>query len=97
MEIANLDDGILISLMRDLQAAYDISIVAEKYGISIPQWLTIKYRCVACAKETRSRIQVINIRQANRELTCPFCRKISKMFTIHTEKEVSKLTAQDFM
>lgn len=87
MEIADLDAMTLISLLNDLQVTYDISVIAEKYGVSIPQWLTIKYRCVACAKETRSRIQATNIKQANRTLTCPFCRKISKMFTIHIEKD----------
>jgi DNA-directed RNA polymerase subunit RPC12/RpoP len=81
------------SLLYDLTTTYDIAVVEEKYGFSIPQWLTIKYKCVACAKETRSRIQAINIRQANRQLTCPFCRKISEMFTIHIEKGGSILTS----
>lgn len=89
MDIADLDSAGIASLLYNLQTTYDVKVVEEKYGFSIPQWLTIKYRCVACAKETRSRIQVINIRQSNKQLTCPFCRKISKIFTIHIEKEIS--------
>lgn len=97
MEIAQLDAMTLSSLLTELQKAYDINTVAEKFGVSIPQWLTIKYRCVACFKETRSRIQSMNIRQANRQLTCPFCRKISKIFTIHVRTETTELTTSDFM
>lgn len=91
MKLADLDIVTLNSLLRDLQTTYDITELDEKYGVVIPQWLTIKYRCVACAKETRSRIQAISIRQAKREMICPFCRKISKIFTIYTEKETMNL------
>lgn len=86
MELADLDAAAATSLLYDLQTTYDVEVVEEEYGVTIPQWLIIKYRCVACAKETRFRIQAINIRQASQQLTCPFCRKISKMFTIHIEK-----------
>jgi len=91
MKLADLDSKTLNSLLRDLQTTYDITELDEKYGIAIPQWLIIKYRCVACAKETRSRIQAISIRQAKREMICPFCRKTSRIFTIHTEKEAMSL------
>lgn len=85
MGLTDLTPTTAITLLYDLQTTYDITVVEEKYGFPIPQWLIVKYRCIACAKETRSRIQAINIRQANKQLTCPFCRKISSMFTIHIE------------
>lgn len=88
MSLADLDITQLDALLRDLQTVYDIVELDDKYGITIPQWLTIKYRCVACAKETRSRIQAMSIRQAKREMICPFCRKTSRLFTIHREANI---------
>lgn len=85
MEIADLNETELYSLLHDLQTIYNSSELQKKYGITLPQWLTVKYRCVACAKETRSKIQVKNIRTANKQLICPFCRKVSKMFNIHIQ------------
>jgi len=95
MSIANLDDTELTELLGDLMSNYDLSELDDKYGFPIPQWITIKYRCMACSKETRSRIQTMSIRQASRELACPFCRKVSQMFSIHTEKESTQITGQD--
>ncbi len=94
MNIADLDEKNLRMLLQDLQKSNDLPSLSEKYGVTIPQWFTIKYRCVNCSKETSNRIQTINIRQANKTLTCPFCRKVSQMFTIRTEKEV--LSKKDF-
>jgi len=96
MKLADLDTETLVSLLYDLIIVHDTSELTEKYGVSIPQWLTIKYKCVACSKTTRSKIQTINMRHASRILTCPFCRKISNMHGIHVEK-LSKLTTKDFM
>ena len=87
MDIADLNETELYLLLMDLQTTYDSSVLQEKYGITLPQWLTVKYRCVACAKETRSRIQVKSIRTANKQLICPFCRKVSKIFNIHTQSK----------
>ncbi len=86
MSIADFGDGTLTQLLYDLQTTYDISVLEEKYSVPIPQWLIIIYRCRACSKQTRSRIQAMSIRQANKILTCPFCRKNSGMFGIHVDK-----------
>ena len=90
MKLTSLDEKNLNMLLNDLKRSNNISSLSEKYGVSIPQWLTIKYKCMSCAKETSNRIQSINIRQSNKTLTCPFCRKVSQMFTIRVEKEVLK-------
>ena len=87
MEIADLSETEVYSLLMELQTIYDSSGLQEKYGITLPQWLTVKYRCVACAKETRSKIQVKSIRTANKQLICPFCRKVSKIFNIHIQSK----------
>ncbi|KKN76622.1 hypothetical protein LCGC14_0368190 [marine sediment metagenome] len=94
MSIADFSDGTLTDLLYDLQTTYDISVLEEKYSVPIPQWITIVYRCRACFKQTRSKIQAKSIRQANRILICPFCRKDSGMFGIRTEKDT--LTKKDF-
>ena len=91
IEISDLSPSELVALLNELKTTkfdFDPSPIEVLFDVDIPQWLTIKYRCVNCAKETRSKIQSKSIRLANREMICPFCRKISKMFTIHTEKEV---------
>lgn len=93
MNIADLDEKQLRMLLQQIPYN-DLSSLSEEYGVTIPRWLTIKYRCVNCAKETNNKIQTINIKQANKTLTCPFCRKVSRMFTIRTEKEI--LTKKDF-
>ncbi len=97
MKITDLNEVTLISLLKELQTSNDISVISEKYGFLIPQWITIKYRCVACFKETRSKIQSTNIRKANKQLTCPFCRKISRMFSIHTETNKIEIKNKDFI
>ncbi len=94
MNIADLDEEHLRMLLVDLQKIDDLPTLSEKYSVTIPQWLTIKYRCANCAKETNNRIQSINIKQAKKILTCPFCRKVSQMFTIRVQKET--LSEKDF-
>lgn len=86
MEFYDLPTNIVLSILLELQKTYDVSTVEKKYNVSIPQWLIIIYRCVACAKETRSKIQSKLIRTANKQMICPFCRKVSKMFNIYILK-----------
>lgn len=94
MNIADLDEEHLRMLLVDLQKIDDLPTLSEKYSVIIPQWLTIKYRCTNCTLETNNRIQSTNIKQAKKILTCPFCRKVSQMFTIRVQKET--LSEKDF-
>lgn len=96
MNISDLDPETRINLLNRLQTTYDSTILEEEFNISIPQWLTIKYKCISCTEQTRMRIQVKNIPKANRELTCPFCRRVSQMNDIHVGKESTDLSEMDF-
>lgn len=96
MSIVDLDSKSRVELLGRLQMTYDSSLLEEEFDIAIPQWLTIKYKCISCSKVTRVRVQTKSIPQANRQLTCPFCRKVSQMSDIHVEKESTDLSRDDF-
>ncbi len=87
MELSDLPAPTLLALLHKLRVTFMVHVVEEEFDTVIPQWLTIIYRCVVCAKETRLKIQTMSIRQANRTMICPFCRKTSRMFTIRVDNK----------
>lgn len=89
--MSNLDAMTLKALFNSLVRNGKTDDIEQKFGVKIPDWLTVKYKCVNCQESQRMRIQTTSIRGLNRYLRCPFCRKNSFASTLHVEKQGSEL------
>lgn len=90
-ELHDLDAMTLKALFNTLVRQGRTEEVEKKFDVSVPDWLSIKFKCVNCQESQRMRIQTISIRGINRYLRCPFCRKNSYASTLHVEKKDSGL------